>query len=422
MLAWVDRPARVRPDRGRRLRCRSRRRRRRHGRGRELLVRAAQLGGAGGGARRGARPRARRDLVRAPRRACDRAPARLAALRRGRGPAALRGGRGGRRGRRCVGLARRPLAGVPAPSSRRSSSTREASNPSIPSAGPLRRRPRRPGSGPTSSEPATSDPALAPPPSRIRATISCERRGLPVLDVHRDLDEPRRGQVEAERADAREAAAVLAHDRAAISRAASSGPRRFTLKAISGRRAPTITPPADGSSLDGPKSGASSPASSRRSQLVDAAAAVEGGAALGRRVEEDRQPERAEPLAERDARPPARARGRGLDRDDRARRRRRRSAGARRRAGAGRSARARPRRRRRSASTSSSLVTDEGEDGAVVVGVGVDVEEARVAGRARSPIASIVAGRGPRRSSAPTRAAARRRRCVGRVTYPEAMR
>ena len=74
-----------------------------------------------------------------------------------------------------------------------------------------------------------------------------------------------------------------------------------------------------------------------------------------------------------------------------ARRRPRRCAGARPRARAGRCARARPRIPATSASTSSRSVADQREDRAVVIGVGVDVEQPRVRARAPSPIASIVA-------------------------------
>ena len=78
----------------------------------------------------------------------------------------------------------------------------------------------------------------------------------------------------------------------AISRAAStSAPTRLTLNAISGGRAPTITPPAAGSRRSGPKSGASSPASIRRCSSSGPAAPVERGAASRGElpVEKDRE-------------------------------------------------------------------------------------------------------------------------------------
>ncbi len=79
------------------------------------------------------------------------------------------------------------------------------------------------------------------------------------------------------------------------------------MNAISGVRAPRITPPAVACSAAGPKSGASSPASSRRCELDAAAAPVERRPALGRRVQEDRQPERADPRADRGRRLRARS-------------------------------------------------------------------------------------------------------------------
>ena len=66
-----------------------------------------------------------------------------------------------------------------------------------------------------------------------------------------------------------------------------------------------------------------------------------------------------------------------------------------RRGGGDRSARARPRPPATSASTSSSLLADDREHGAVVVGVRVDVEQARVRAASAAPIASIVAGSRP---------------------------
>ena len=93
----ADRPAGVPAARRRELDPRRLRRGGRLGRRRELVLRAAQLGRPGGDPRRGARAGARRDLVRPPRLACDRAPARFAAVRdRGRA-AAVRGRSGGGR-------------------------------------------------------------------------------------------------------------------------------------------------------------------------------------------------------------------------------------------------------------------------------------------------------------------------------------
>ena len=66
---------------------------------------------------------------------------------------------------------------------------------------------------PTSSEPATSTPRAQPPPRLDPRDDLVERRRLPVLDVHADLDEAGARQVEPERAHAGKAAAALPHDR-----------------------------------------------------------------------------------------------------------------------------------------------------------------------------------------------------------------
>ena len=122
------------------------------------------------------------------------------------------------------------------------------------------------GMRPTSSEPATSAPRAAR--LRLDPRDDLVQRGrLPVLDVHAHLRRARRAA--ASRPSARtpgKAAARLAHD-APRSRVATStsAPRRLTLKAISGRRAPTSTRARRARrAAAGPKSGASSPASTRR--------------------------------------------------------------------------------------------------------------------------------------------------------------
>ena len=228
-----DLPAGVRADRGRGLAAARRRRGDRHRRGRDAVVRAAQLGRAGGGARQRARPRARRDLVRPPRRARDRAAARRAALR-GRArrsrcsasprsrrcwsasraallatrhraslrpsprrlePSSATGTLGGHpalrrhRGAHC----RQTATAVPALSlEQRSSSSatrrsrRSAASPAAAAAAPA-------GIRPTSSEPVTSAPRRSAS-SAIRADDLVQRGRLPVLDVHRDLHVPRARQ------------------------------------------------------------------------------------------------------------------------------------------------------------------------------------------------------------------------------------
>ena len=128
----------------------------------------------------------------------------------------------------------------------------------------------------------------------------------------------------------------------------------------------------------GPKSGASSPASRRALQPGGAAAAVEGRPALGRRVEEDRQPELVA-----DRRPTTRGRRLRARQVVRAERHDRDDVGG-----------ADPRVRAvvspqvdsldRDADARDERVDelvlrpDEREDRAVVVGVGVDVEQTRV--------------------------------------------
>ena len=158
---------------------------------------------------------------------------------------------------------------------------------------------------PTSSEPVTSAPRCSPP-SAIRATISCSAAASQSSTFIETCTWPAPGSA---RPSARTPGKppVRSRTASAISRAASSEPRRFTLNAISGRRAPTITPPTAGSIRARPEVGLELAGVDPRLQPVEAAAPVERRPAHRRRVDEHRQPERAEPLAERRA-PPARAR------------------------------------------------------------------------------------------------------------------
>jgi hypothetical protein len=130
------------------------------------------------------------------------------------------------------------------------------------------------------------------------------RRGRPILDVHRDLDEPRARQVEAERAHPGEAAARLAHgpgdllcdlerpaqidvesdERESRADDYAAGPRVELLRPEIGPDLARIDPPL---------------------QLARPAAAVERRPALGRPVEKHGQPERAESLSERDGHTPS---------------------------------------------------------------------------------------------------------------------
>ena len=131
------------------------------------------------------------------------------------------------------------------PSSSRSSSTRDASKPSIRSTAPggCRGRARRH----QADELRADDLDAARRGLLLDPRDDLVQRGrLPVLDVHAHLHEPRARQVEA-RARARPGSRRrVSRTSAAISRAdLESSPRRLTLNAISGRRAPTSTPPAD---------------------------------------------------------------------------------------------------------------------------------------------------------------------------------
>ena len=169
---------------------------------------------------------------------------------------------------------------------------------------PLARRARRSRAGPPPrSPPRSCSPGRArPAAARARAPA---RRGSrrPLADERRDL--PR-----------------------GVER-----PRRLTLKAISGRRAPTSTPPGRSSSRAGPKSGASSPRVDPPLQLLRPAGAEERRARGHRRARRRGRPAgRARPptrsarqqrrLAGPRAGPPGRAPQAGPHR-------RRRSAGAR---------------------------------------------------------------------------------------------
>ena len=137
----------------------------------------------------------------------------------------------------------------------------EAVDPSEPRAAAATAAPA--GSSPTSSEPATRAPSRRRR-AAIRATPRAGGEACQSSTFIETCTRPALRQLEPERAHAGEAAAPLANGRRRSPARPRAGPRRLTLKAISGRRAPTITPPAAGSSRAGPKSGTSSPASSRR--------------------------------------------------------------------------------------------------------------------------------------------------------------
>ena len=102
----------------------------------------------------------------------------------------------------------------------------------------------------------------------------------------------------------------LSRTSAAISRAASSGPRRLTLNAISGRRTPTSTPPADSRQPPRAEVGRHLPRVHAPLQLLGAAAAEERRPAPAAElpVQEHRQPRVPPPTRRASARraPPAR--------------------------------------------------------------------------------------------------------------------
>ena len=312
------------------------------GRRREPLVRPAQLGGAGGGARRRARTRARRDLVRPSRLARDRAAARRAALRR-RGAAPdlrRRGGRSGPRrpgrrrsrgprGPRAVGSERGPDATAAQRSSRRSSSTCDGSKPSM--------RRIAPAAADRGARGHEADELRADHLGAARRRLGgdprddlVQRGRLPVLDVHRHLHEPEPRAARARAPGRRGKPPPRSRTVAAISTRGLERPRRFTLNAISGLRAPTRTAPAAGSSAIRAEVGRELAASTRRRcELLDTAAPVEGRAAGGRLVEEDGQPRARRSARRASARRAARARGPPARSGRSGRRRRRRSADAR---------------------------------------------------------------------------------------------
>ena len=107
---------------------------------------------------------------------------------------------------------------------------------------------------PTSSEPTTSAPRAAAS-AAIRATISCSSAASQSSTFIDTCTSPSRGSASPSARTPRKPP-PRSRTVAAISTAAWSRPRRFTLNAISGLRAPTRTAPADGSSASGPKSGA----------------------------------------------------------------------------------------------------------------------------------------------------------------------
>ena len=165
------------------------------------------------------------------------------------------------------------------------------------------------------------------------------------------------------------------------------------MKAIKGRRAPTSTPPARSSSFVGPKSGASSPPSIRRCSSSGPPARKNAGPrpAAELAVEEDRQAELVpDPLRQsqrRLARPLQVLRDERDERDDVGGPDPRMRAVV---ARAGRSARART-RSLPAAPRQLVLGADEREDRAVVVLVGVHVEQRAPAIASASASASIVA-------------------------------
>ena len=197
---------------------------------------------------------------------------------------------------------------------------------------------------------------------------------------------------------------------AAISRAISTPePRRFTLNAISGRRAPTSTPSGRLVETRGPEAGLDLAGGEPAGELLGPAAPEEGRSATLAElaVQEDGQAELLRRSARRapglppapPASAPAAAGTSGTT-----------SAAPIR--GCAPSWRRRSMRSTRAGDAGQERVdelrrpADEREDRAVVIGVGVHVEQLAPARRARPRWRRSSPGRGPPRSSAPTRAGA----------------
>ena len=142
---------------------------------------------------------------------------------------------------------------------------------------------------PTSSQPTTSAPRSSASRGDPRDDL-VQRRCLPVLDVHRDLDEPSAWQLDAQRANAGEATTALAHDRGDVPRdlewAAKVDVERDQRRARTGDHAAggLVQPrrPEVRRELTGVKAAL---------QCLGPAPPVERRPAFGRRIEEDRNVE-----------------------------------------------------------------------------------------------------------------------------------
>ena len=281
-------------------------------------------------------------------------------------------------------------------SSRRSSRSRDASKPSIRNIAPAAAAAAPAGIRPTSSAPLDLDAARR----RLaldRAHDLVEGRRLPVLDVHAHLRLARRGRSSP---SARTPGKPPSRSRTtrAISRAASTlAPARLTLNAMSGRpRADDHARRPTDRSRGGPKSGASSPASIRRCSSPARPGGRTPGRALRRRRRRGRPGSPSSP-------PTRRASSSAVLRARCASSGRTGTTGTTSAAPirgctpacARRSMRSRAHAiAARSASTISSLAADEGEHRAVVVDVGVHVEELRTLGeRARRSPSTTAASR-----------------------------
>ncbi len=238
-------------------------------------------------------------------------------------------------------------------SSSLSSSTCEASNPSIRSAVPAAAAAAPAGISPTSSDPTTSAP---------RASASCamrrddlvQRRGLPVLDVHRDLDESRARQLETERANTRVPTAALADDGGDcprhLDRPTQVDVERDQRRTRAGDHRAGGLVEARRPEVGNELAGVEARPAARRCRRAGRTPARARAAHRGRR-EPPARPRRTPPPVPR---PPARAAGRPGAAAPAVRRRRRRPEGARRRVAGGRFARRRRGCPRLNASTSSS--------------------------------------------------------------------
>ncbi len=182
-------------------------------------------------------------------------------------------------------------------SSNRSSSTRDESKPSILSIAPAAAAAAPAGIRPTSSAPTTVAPRKSASCS-TRATMSCSAAASQSSTFMLTWTRPALGS-SSPRARTPGKPPPVSRTSAATSRAASSPPLRLTLNAISGRRAPTRTAPADSCEALGAEVRLQLARVDPALKLLRAAAPEERGPATRCElpVQEDRQTEIADRFA-----------------------------------------------------------------------------------------------------------------------------